>query len=151
ALTVFQEMTGQSCGFGSGASADRRQSPGARRGLAPGTALTQLLRGTGLKATPLPGTSSFLIELANPPSAPPADEAAPPETLPVVTISTRWEDYVTQWPVDAVPWDSSAIEASGVKNIADIAAFTPGADWGFFSSVGSGVYTDLIIRGVTDR
>jgi outer membrane receptor protein involved in Fe transport len=153
ALTVFQQMTGVSWGFGSGvpASADRRQSPGARRGLPPQTALDQLLRGTGLTAVRAT-ENSFNIVTLNPVPVPVAPDSTPLEpTEEYVVHGTRWEDYVTQWPVDAVPWDSSAIEASGVKNIADIAALTPGADWGFFSSVGSGVYTDLIIRGVTDR
>jgi outer membrane receptor protein involved in Fe transport len=153
ALTVFQQMTGYSWGFNRDvpASSDRQQSPGARRGLTPQTALEQLLRGTGLKAVAANGTSFFLIELQNPKPPPSFADATPSEPMEEVVIRTRWENYVTQWPVDAVPWDSSAIEASGVKNIAEIAALTPGADWGFFSSVGSAVYTDLIIRGVTDR
>jgi outer membrane receptor protein involved in Fe transport len=151
ALTVFQQMTGLSWGFGTGASADNQQSPGARRGLPLQTALNQLLRGTHLKAVPATATS-YLIQLDNPKSLPAApDSTATDVPEEIVIRGTRWENYVTQWPVDAVLWDSAAIEASGVKNIADIAEFTPAADWGFFSSVGSGVYTDLIIRGVTDR
>ena len=153
ALTVFQQMTGCSWGFGSDvpASADRRQSRGARRGLAPEKALEQLLRGTRLTAVRATETS-FNIAMLHPTPVPVAADSVPSEpTSEIVVHGTRWEDYVTQWPVDAVPWSSAAIEASGVKNIADIAALTPGADWGFFSSVGSGVYTDLIIRGVSDR
>lgn len=152
ALAAFERDTGLACFFRKDVPADAagRHSHGTHAGLAAERALEELLSGTGLTYEKL-NESGFSIK---PRSAPRAAvvESATDDATPTVTVTgTRWEWHVTQEPVAYTPWDSAAMEASGVKGIADVAALTPGADWGFYSSVGSGVYTDLVVRGVTDR
>ncbi len=153
ALTLFGETTGLSVSWPPG-TADLH-SPGARAGLTPQEALEALLRGTSLTFEFLNERSvkimypETVFETHRTPEPPP-DPDVPP--MPQVTVTTtRWDRQVTQLPVDMVVWNYDAMVASGVKGIADIGALTPGVAFDFFSSVGSGVYTNIIIRGVTDR
>ena len=151
AIASFGQITGLNVGGQWPPEIGARQSHGARSGLKPAEALTQLLHGTGL-------TFEFLNERTvqiNYPGAaahgkPEPTPVAPP--LPEVVVTTpRWEDQVKRLPIDIDHWSPERSEASGVKGIADIAALAPGVHFDFFSTVGSGVYTNIILRGITDR
>lgn len=151
ALEAFGESTGLSVHWPP--EADTLQSPGARQGLSLEKALQQLLQGTGLTFE-FPTERSVRIhpqgEGAEPPRPAPAvpAEAALSE---IVVSSPRWEERVVRTPLDLVVWTGEEMEVAGIKGIADIGARTPGVAFDFFSSIGSGVYTNIIIRGVTDR
>lgn len=153
ALTLFGETTGFSVSWPPGT--DDLHSPGARSGLTPQEALEALLRGTGLGFEFLNERTVKIIytrtlsEARGEPEPPPTPDLPPIQEVTITT--TRWDRQVTQLPIDMVVWNYDAMVASGVKGIADIGALTPGVAFDFFSSVGSGVYTDIIIRGVTDR
>jgi outer membrane receptor protein involved in Fe transport len=151
ALEAFGEITGLSVNWPP--DMDALPSPGARAGLSLEKALQQLLRGTGLTFE-FPTERSVRIypqsEGASP--AAPAPAAAPEAPLAEVLVtSPRWEERVVRTPIDLVVWTGEEMQFAGIKGIADIGARTPGVAFDFFSSVGSGVYTDIIIRGVTDR
>src|SRR6266478_341181 len=153
ALTFFGETTGLSVSWPPGT--DDLHSPGAPSGLTPQEALEALLRGTGLgfeflnERTVKIIHAKTLSETRGKPEPAPAPDLPPIQEVTITT--TRWDRQVTQLPIDMVVWNYDAMVASGVKGIADIGALTPGVAFDFFSSVGSGVYTDIILRGVTDR
>src|SRR5262249_27172534 len=126
-------------------------SEGAAAGLPPQEALTQLLRGTGL-AFKVVGERIMKIYVLPPPEPPPPLTPPPPEQLPEIPVQgIRWERQLTRQPVNVRLLDPQRLQDSGIKGLSDVGALIPGVDFGFFSSVGSGVYTDIIIRGVTDR
>ncbi len=150
ALSQFAQATGLAVHWP--AELDAIRSPGTRAGLIPARALAELLHCTGL---------TFSFETArtvdvHPEKAPDpacaADPTPAPEPLQEVTVTTSsWELRVREMPIDMVVWDRDRAEASGVKGIAELAALTPGVSFDFFSSVGSGIFTDVVIRGISDR
>ncbi|HYL69915.1 MAG TPA: TonB-dependent receptor plug domain-containing protein, partial [Candidatus Dormibacteraeota bacterium] len=151
ALEAFGESTGLSVDW----PPDRGRLPsrGARAGASLKKALQQLLRGTGLTFE-FPTERSVRIYLKSEGAAPATSEpdstSQPP--LPEIVVTTpRWEGRVVRTPIDLVLWSDEEMQLAGIKGIADIGARTPGVAFDFFSSVGSGVYTNIIIRGVTDR
>jgi iron complex outermembrane receptor protein len=151
ALEAFGESTGLSVDW----PPDRGllASRGARAGASLKKALQQLLRGTDLTFE-FPTERSVRIypksEGAAPATSEPDSTSQPP--LPEIVVTTpRWEGRVVRTPIDLVLWSAEEMQQDGIKGIADIGARTPGVAFDFFSSVGSGVYTNIIIRGVTDR
>lgn len=151
ALEAFGESTGLSVNWPP--DTDLLPSPGARAGLSLEKALQQLLRGTGLTFE-FPTERSVRIYPQSESAAPavPESPAAPePPLSEVLVTSPRWEERVVRTPIDLVVWTGEEMQFAGIKGIADIGARTPGVAFDFFSSVGSGVYTNIIIRGVTDR
>jgi outer membrane receptor protein involved in Fe transport len=50
-----------------------------------------------------------------------------------------------------VAWTDTTMQASGVRDLADIGALMPGLEFDYISSTGSGEYTNISIRGITDR
>src|SRR5215469_3602312 len=152
AIERFEELTGISVGWDPDINASALHSEGAAAGLPPQEALTQLLRDTGL-AFKVVGERTMKIYVLPPPrAAPPALVQEQPDHLPEVPVQAmRWERQLTRQPVNVRLLDPQTLQDSGIKGLADVGALIPGVDFGFFSSVGSGIYTDLIIRGVTDR
>jgi len=150
AIQLFQELTHLNVNWPHDFDASRVQSPGARAGLAPQAALRELLRNSGLE---IQTADEHNVKLQWAPPPPPAEAQPPPESpLEEVRVSaSRWDRQLTRQPVDVVDLDPHSLEYSGIKALADVGALIPGVDFGFFSSVGSGVYTDVIIRGVSDR
>lgn len=150
ALERFTELTHVSVSWPPEVDAGSLSSPGTHAGLSPQKALAELLQGTGL-------TFAFVGDRTVTIYASPADSGATTEqpllqTIPEVLVqSTRWERQLTRQPVDVVLLDPQRLRDSGIKGLEDVGLLIPGVDFGFFSSVGSGVYTDVIIRGVTDR
>src|SRR5271165_855066 len=156
ALNDFSNLTGLQHVFFSEIAEDRR-SKGAHAGVSVVDALSQLLDGTGLKfeflnprlvriyaAEPVPVTV-----LRNPETL----AALEPPVLPQIVVRSApyGLEPLDQQPIDAVVWTQQAMEASGVKGMEQIAAQTPDVEFDFLSTVGSGVYTNMAIRGVTDR
>ena len=152
AIERFEELTGISVGWDPDINASALHSEGAAAGLPPQEALTQLLRDTGL-AFKVVGERTMKIYVLPPPrAAPPALVQEQPDHLPEVPVQAmRWERQLTRQPVNVRLLDPQTLQDSGIKGLADVGALIPGVDFGFFSSVGSGIYTDIIIRGVTDR
>ncbi len=146
ALGTFSAATGLNVHWPS--DKDTIHSEGARFGAPPSIALRQLLHCTGLTFE-FENQRTVEVRAA---SQPDPECAPPPHEIEEVTITgTRWERRITEMPIDSVVWDPALVEASGVKGIADIATLTPGVSFDFFSSVGSGIFTDIVIRGISDR
>src|SRR5215472_4329728 len=150
ALEAFTELTQVSVTWPPEIDAGALRSHGAHAGIAPQRALAELLQGTGL-------TFEFVGERTVAIHAPPRQSDAvsvpslPPELQEVHIQGLRWERQLTRQPVNVRSLDATTLQDSGIKGLDDIGSLIPGVDFGFFSSVGSGVYTDIIIRGVTDR
>jgi outer membrane receptor protein involved in Fe transport len=150
ALQAFTELTQVSVTWPPEMDAGALHSHFAHAGIAPQRALAELLQGTGL-------TFEFVGERTVAIHAPPRQSDAvrapplPPEMQEVHIQGLRWERQLTRQPVNVTSLDATTLQDSGIKGLADIGSLIPGVDFGFFSSVGSGVYTDIIIRGVTDR
>ena len=156
ALNDFSNQTGLQHVFFSEVAEERR-SKGARAGVSVTDALSQLLNGTGLKfeflnprlvriyaAEPEP------VTVVRNPDTPASLEQ--PVLPPIVVRSAPYGlEPLDHQPIDAVVWTQQAMEASGVKGMEQIAALTPDVEFDFLSTVGSGVYTNMAIRGVTDR
>jgi len=157
ALDAFGRQTGLQLIYVSSV-AETQQSKGARAGLAAPEALAQLLDGTGLsfeflnartvRIFPAPA----IVPTLTASSAVPLRRSAPRalELEEVVVTGTRGHESLSRVPVDMAVWTEKAMEASHIKGIAEIAALTPGVDFGFSPIVGD-AYTDLVIRGVSSR
>jgi iron complex outermembrane receptor protein len=153
ALEAFAEKTGLSVDWTSAGAMAMQPTPGARAGLSLDEALQRLLRGSGLTYESL--TEHYVRiypQSEGRGSATPEATATPEPPLAEILVSSpRWEQHFVRPPVDLAVWTDAEMQLAGIKGIADIGARTPGVAFDFFSSVGSGVYTDIIIRGVTDR
>lgn len=148
ALYAFEEITGLSVSW-EGLDLAALDSRGAHAGVPLETALEELLRDTGLRAK---FQAERLVKILPRSRAAIAPESAPaPPVAEILVTTPRWEVRQFRPPIDLVEWSAEEMEQAGIKGIADIGARTPGVAFDFFSSVGSGVYTDIIIRGVTDR
>ena len=67
----------------------------------------------------------------------------------VVVTATKHEERLSDVPVSIAAMDQQAMDANGVKSIADIVALTPGVDFGtaYYSN---GSQTTITIRGISD-
>src|SRR5215831_16795782 len=158
ALAAFGRQTGLQLIYVSSV-AETQQSKGARAGLAAPEALAQLLDGTGLSFEFLNDRTLRIYAApavvptltASSPPAPKAVRQVPSVGLEEVLVSgARGQEPLSRVPIDMAVWTAEAMEASHVQGIAQIAALTPGVDFGFSPLFGED-YTDLIIRGVTNR
>jgi hypothetical protein len=117
-----------------------------RAGAAPAKALRAMLQGTGLRLKCV----KRLIAISVPP--PPVEPRAPApkldDTLTEIVVTGRRNQ---REPPDTTAYSQADMEESGINGIDEIGLFTPGVEFDFFSTVGGGVYTNLAIRGVTDR
>jgi len=156
---VFSRQTGLQLIYVS-TIAETQQSKGARAGLTAAEALTQLLDGTGLQFEFLnartvriyPAPPVVPTALASGPA--PAERRTGSSALgleEIVVTATRREELANRVPISMVVWTQEAMEMSGVKGMDEIAALTPGVKFDFDSVSGPGLYTNLVIRGVTDR
>lgn len=161
ALEAFGRQTGLQLIYVS-EIAEAQHSNGARAGLTASAALTQLLDGTGLAFEFLNArtvrifAASTVVPTLSASSPPPPysrERHTPSRALgleEVVVTGIRGPEPVSRVPIDMVVWTEAALEASHVKQIAQLAALTPGVDFGF-SPIAGDAYTDLLIRGVTSR
>jgi len=151
ALRTFEDLTGLQGLYLTGTIANRK-SGGSPAGLPPGPALTRLLRGTGL-AFEFLNSRSFTLALIR--SQPVQSQAELPTYSgpqeEVVVTATRGGQPAFRVPGDVFVWNQDNLQLAGIKSIADIGALTPAVQFDFVSTVGSGVYTNVTIRGITDR
>jgi outer membrane receptor protein involved in Fe transport len=83
----------------------------------------------------------------------PADQSASSsdsnQIQEVVVTATKHAERLNDVPVSIAAMDQQTMDANGVKNIADIAALTPGVDFGtaYYSN---GSQTTITIRGISD-
>lgn len=152
ALEEFGQRTGVGVAWPPDVEVNSMHTNGTRAGLAPEDALRELLRGTGLTFT-FVGERTVTIHRPSEfqSQSDTLNDGPAIETQEVVVQGTRWERQLTRQPVDLRLLDPQTLEDLGIKGLPDVGALIPGVDFGFFSSVGAGVYTDIIIRGVTDR
>ena len=154
ALTAFAEQTGLQL-FYLTAIAETQQSGGARAGTSPSAALAQLLEGTGLQFTFINARAVRIFAPDDTASSTTTEQEARRRTNSwfaleeVVVTATRREEQVSKVPVSIAVWTEEAMEASGVKGMTEIAALTPGVEFGFDPGFGDW-FTNIAIRGVTD-
>jgi outer membrane receptor protein involved in Fe transport len=160
ALDAFAHQTGLQLIYVS-SIAETEQSKGARAGLPASEALAQLLDGTRLSFEFLnPRTVRIFAALtivptltASLPTVPHAAVRHVPGAAgleEVLVSGARGQESLSRVPIDMAVWTAEAMEASHAEGIAQIAALTPGIDFGFSPTTGD-AYTDLVIRGVTNR
>jgi outer membrane receptor protein involved in Fe transport len=128
--------------------AKRPRSRPVRAGTTPERALQQMLRGTGLQFECL---NARMVSIATVPPRPlAAVEAAPiaDDIVPEVVVTGRQNQSV---PTDTTVYLPDDMDQSGIKGMDELGLLTPGVEFDYFSTVGGGVYTNLAIRGVTDR
>ena len=158
ALTTFAEQTGLQL-FYLTEIAETQQSRGARAGTSPSAALTQLLEGTGLQFT---FVNARAVRIFAPPddtasvrhgprSAPARSNARPAALEEVLVTATRREEHVSDVPISIFVWTEEAMERSGIKGMDQIGALTPGVHFDLHTNVTADLYTNLVIRGVTER
>lgn len=163
ALTAFADRTGLQLIYVSELANDRA-SKGARAGVALSEALGQLLSGTGLSFEFLNSRTVRIFAAAT--AAPsgrsiaPAQKVAPPERRAdlevtaleeiVVTASKRGE-ALGKVPISIGVWTYEAMEVSGAKNMAKIAALTPGVEFDSYPDQGPAIQTNIAIRGINSK
>src|SRR6516164_2372853 len=157
ALATFGRQTGLQLLYLSGI-AEAQHSRGARAGLTAPAALTKLLEGTGLTFEFLNARTVRIFPASVSVSTPVAPLLAP-QHLPqrsalaleeVIVTATRREETVNRVPINMVVWTQDAMEASGVKGMADLASLTPTMQ--FQPTPGTAAATTyLLMRGVTGR
>jgi outer membrane receptor protein involved in Fe transport len=157
ALATFGRQTGLQLLYVSGI-AEAQHSGGAGAGLTASAALTQLLEGTGLTFEFLNARTVRIFPASVTVPTPAAPLPAPQHlsqrsalALEEVTVTaTRREEAVNRVPINMVVWTQDAMEASGIKGMADLASLTPAMQ--FQPSPGTtGATTYLLMRGVTGR
>lgn len=159
ALAAFGRQTGLQLIYLS-TIAETQQAKGARAGLTASEALTQLLDGTGLGFEFI---NARTVRIFPAPTLVPTAVVSSPRSSErrtgsggfaleeVVVTATRREEQASRVPIDMAVWTQDAMEASGIKGIAQIGALTPGVDFSFRPGTGGDLYTDLNIRGVGNR
>jgi outer membrane receptor protein involved in Fe transport len=136
-----------------------RRTRGARAGQRAADALTRLLDGTGLQYGYLTERTRSIHPSTSAPRrhecGQPIEESLPggPDNGPeeIIICAPPRDRQRQREPVDTVAYDPQALRGANINGMAEIAEMTPGVEFDYFSSVGSGVYTNLAIRGVTDR
>src|SRR5262245_45806867 len=163
ALAEFGRQTGLQLIYVS-TIAEAQQSKGARAGLPVAEALVQLLDGTGLRFEFL---NARTVRIYAAPTVVPTARAksraselstqrhaalSPVALEEVVVTATRREEQLSKVPMSMAVWTQEAMEASGVKGIAEIGALTPDMEFDFgTTTTGIDGYTNIAIRGVTNR
>lgn len=145
ALNEFAGQTSLQWAADSGL-AGTRKSRRVRAGASPEQALRTMLKGTGLQFQCV--NTRMIAITAAPPRVEVVRPAEETQSLPEVVVTGRQNQPV---PTDTTSYSAARMQESGIKGIDEIGLFTPGVEFDFFSTVGGGVYTNLAIRGVTDR
>jgi iron complex outermembrane receptor protein len=155
ALSAFAEQTHLQLVYVSGIVAAQK-SREVRAGISPADALVKMLGGTGLRFEYL-NPRTVRIFAAHTPERTAVTSKRDPDSRPaadleqVMITGSRREQLIDKTPVDVIVWNQDAMQAAGIKSMTEIGALTPGLEFDFFSSVGGGVYTNMAMRGVTDR
>ncbi|HTY93229.1 MAG TPA: TonB-dependent receptor [Steroidobacteraceae bacterium] len=129
-----------------------RMSDGAAAGLGPAAALKQLLKGTGLTFR-FESAREFTISPDPPAKLTPEPLPQPEEDAlePIIVTAMRLTQRADQLPMSISVLTQGEMQAFGIESSADVGARTPGMEYDFLSHVGAGVYTNLAMRGVSDR
>ncbi len=135
-----------------------KASKGARAGVAPDAALTQLLAGSGLRFEFLNERSvRIFAAMPTPPPgpAPQKDDHHGSESLTsieeiLVTAAQRDEPQGLV-PISMGVWTSQAIDMAGAKYFGTIADLTPGVEFDSYPDYGAGIETNIAIRGVNSK
>ena len=154
ALSLFRQQTGLPLVNEVPDQTSGRRSRRVRAATAPLDALRTMLRGSGLQFRCV--DSRVVVIQAVPVPPPPAALAEASSELLVSQEEVLAEVLVTSSRNQPdrrgnTPYTTDDIIGSGIKGIDEIGRLTPGVDFDFFTSVSSGIYTNLAIRGVTDR
>jgi iron complex outermembrane recepter protein len=144
ALAAFADQTGLPLVYVSTVGAGR-VSHEARAGMPPSDALRTLLGGTGLDFVFLNSRTIKIFEI---PKVAPANASALEE---IVVSATKRQESLSKVPISATVFSAEAIDASGIKGIAELAALTPGVEYDSNAHWGAGVLTNLAIRGIDSR
>jgi iron complex outermembrane receptor protein len=144
ALAAFADQTGLPLVYVS-TIGEGRVSHKARAGMPPSAALRTLLSGTGLDFVFLNSRTVKIFEI---PKVAPTDASALEE---IVVTATKREESLSKVPISATVFSAEAIDASGIKGIAELAALTPGVEYDSNAHWGAGVLTNLAIRGIDSR
>jgi iron complex outermembrane recepter protein len=155
ALTSFADQTGLQVIYVS-ALAKGRISHAAAAGLPAAEALGRLLAGTGLDFEFLNDRTVKLSERPAPHLEPPSRLAAQTPVGPsileeVLVTATKREERLDQVPVSATVWSPESLAELNIDSIADLAAYTPGVEYDYNAQWGSGVLTNLAIRGIVSK
>jgi outer membrane receptor protein involved in Fe transport len=159
ALADFARRTGIQLIYVSKIAGGRR-SHSVPAGLPPAETLSHLLEGTGLTfaylnertvkiyAGPVAGQPA-----RNTPSDSLSREQAPPaapETLEEVMVTaTKREERANLIPMSINVLTADEMYATGIEDITEIAAVTPGIEYDFSSQFGPGILTNIAIRGIS--
>jgi outer membrane receptor protein involved in Fe transport len=162
ALKEVTQQTGLQLGYASEIAATQA-SKGATRGSSAHDALVQLLEGTGLSfeflnektvgILPAPTSTADSSKIA----ATTQKQARGRTSLwtgtldEVLVTATRRERHVNEVPMSLAVWTQDEMARSGIKGMAEIGALTPGVEFDFNTNLAGDVYTNLVIRGVTQR
>jgi len=158
ALTDFARQTSLQLVYVS-SLAEGRHSRGAKAGLTAPAALAQLLAGTGLRyeflnertvrLAPDPQSgSSGAVRRAGPVDAVTSSTLAA-ATEEVVVTATKREERLRLLPLSASVLTAEQLDARGIKDVGDISAVTPGAEFDISTQFGPGQLTNLAIRGIS--
>jgi iron complex outermembrane receptor protein len=144
ALAAFADQTGLPLVYIS-TIGEGRVSHKAGAGMPPSAALRTLLSGTGLDFVFLNSRTIKIFEI---PKIAPTNASALEE---IVVSATKREESLSKVPISATVFSAEAIDASGIKGIAELAALTPGVEYDSNAHWGAGVLTNLAIRGIDSR
>jgi iron complex outermembrane receptor protein len=159
ALAAFSAQTGLQLVYVS-SLVDGHESQNVPAGLTPRAALARLLGGTGLDFVFLNARTVKIF------AAPPATsttvaparardrETVLPAAIPaaeVVVTATKREQPLNDVPMSVSVLSSQEMQELNVETISDIATLTPGVEYDFSSQWGSGILTNLAIRGVNSN
>jgi outer membrane receptor protein involved in Fe transport len=156
ALDAFARQTGLQLVYLAAIDSGQK-SNGAPAGLTPSAALARLLAGTGLQFEFLNSRSVRIFDASErigpPARAPPRAEhgadALPSVLEQVIVTATKREEVASEVPISMSVWTQEAMEASGVKDITDLAALTPGMYFSISTGLGPGQQSSLEVRGIT--
>ncbi|MGH7490116.1 MAG: TonB-dependent receptor plug domain-containing protein, partial [bacterium] len=160
ALAAFADQTGLQLVYVS-EIVNSKQSKGAHAGLALPVALTSLLEATGLRFEFLNDRTvriyasvkqtAYRVE-SEPIRQARTTAATQPLTLAEILVTaTRREERLSKVPVSIAAWSREAMEEAGAKTMADIGFLTPTVEYDYFPGFGSGIQSNLGIRGVSAR
>ena len=136
----------------------KKASKGARAGVTPDAALTQLLAGTGLRFEFLNERSvRIVVAKPTPPSgpAPQKDDHQGGESLTsieeILVTAAQRDEPQSLVPISMGVWTPQAIDMAGAKYFGAIADLTPGVEFDSYPDYGAGIETNIAIRGVNSK
>lgn len=145
ALDNFALQTRLNVGSEADELARARSSRAVPAGMAADDALRRMLRGTGLRYECV---AARVVRIVVPPPLRGEPGEQPVDTLHEAIVTGERNQPIR---TDTKVWTGSALRDTGTKSIDGISLRTPGLDLNALSSVSSGPYTNITIRGVSDR